>query len=241
MVKIVLRSGHVLLIDDADYELVSQYTWHADRRSHTVYAKANVVKADGRKSTVLLHRLLLPDSIEVDHINGNGLDNQRLNLRESDYQRNQWNRRKTRGTSKFKGVSWSAKDRRWQVHIRIDGRNVGLGQFKIEEDAARAYDDAARRNFGEFANTNFGNGRVNSIGIPSKVITYGPRCDWKAEVIDALSRSPMTAARLSELIKCEPKHVTSRLASAGVQIVSMGCVQSPVRACSRQTLYGLKP
>jgi hypothetical protein len=101
-----------------------------------------------------MHRYLMGEpSEEVDHENGDGLDNRRKNLRRATHAQNMMNALSRRGSSRFKGVFWSVN--RWQAAIRDDYRKVYLGQFKIEEDAARAYDDAARRIHGAFARLNF--------------------------------------------------------------------------------------
>jgi hypothetical protein len=105
-----------------------------------------------------MHRVLLnaPASLHVDHVNGNGLDNQRSNIRLATPGENQHNGRlRKNNSSGFKGVSWVTRDKRWQVSIWLGGKQRALGRFQNLEDAARAYDNAARELFGEFARLNF--------------------------------------------------------------------------------------
>lgn len=94
---------------------------------------------------------------QLDHINGDRYDNRIANLREATNRQNQQNRKKSAAcSSKFKGVSWAKRERLWVSHIVVAGKRVGLGYFREEKDAARAYDIAALRHFGAFARPNFG-------------------------------------------------------------------------------------
>ena len=105
-----------------------------------------------------MHRVILntPMGMDTDHINGNGLDNRRCNLRICTHAENISNQRKYSNTmlSKFKGVSWDKSRNRWIVYIGVHPKRIFLGRFKTEIDAAIAYDNAARKYFGEFACTN---------------------------------------------------------------------------------------
>jgi hypothetical protein len=102
-----------------------------------------------------MHRLLIPGTHEVDHKNGDGLDNRRsTNLRPATHQQNNANRAKARGSSRFKGVSWDRPSRRWYASIRGEGRSRNLGKFDSEVAAARAYNAAAVKFFGEYARLN---------------------------------------------------------------------------------------
>ena len=148
MTAIPLSRGMVALIDDADVPLVQGYKWHAirSRPKNSWYAKSWI---SGK--VVSMHKLLLPGHKEIDHKNGNGLDNQRHNIRPATHAQNSQNRIKSYGSSRFKGVHWNEKRRRWIAQIN---RNKWLGTFKTEEDAARAYNTAATNLFGEFARLN---------------------------------------------------------------------------------------
>ena len=106
-----------------------------------------------------MHRMILgvtDSSLHVDHRDHNGLNNTRSNIRVGTPRQNSYNQRPKRGgSSQFKGVSLNKARSRWVAFIRIDGRNTQLGYFQDEEDAARAYDEAARKHHGEFAYLNF--------------------------------------------------------------------------------------
>lgn len=149
--------GLFALVDDDDYELVSRYSWYPAKRrsSHTFYAQ-NVSRVDGRRVTLLMHRLIV-DYPMVDHENRNGLDNQRHNLREANGSQNAGNRPKQRGvcTSRFKGASWNKTAGKWQARIMIDGKVKSLGYYSDDLEAATAYDAAAIEYFGPYAGTNF--------------------------------------------------------------------------------------
>lgn len=106
--------------------------------------------------TQYLHRLLLPDAEFVDHINGNGLDNRRSNLRLCTRSENARNSRKpSNNSSGYKGVSWHKRTKKWRADIRNENRQRSLGSFDNALDAAHAYDRAARVMHGEFARLNF--------------------------------------------------------------------------------------
>lgn len=106
--------------------------------------------------TMYMHKEVLGTDAVVDHINGNPLDNRKENLRISDLQTNSWNTRKHRNgkrifTSRFKGVFLVQKTKRWAAKIVKDRKRISLGTFATEVEAARAYNEAAVRLFGEFA------------------------------------------------------------------------------------------
>jgi len=106
-----------------------------------------------------MHHLVIniPDGMFCDHINHNGLDNRRANLRPVTLTQNVWNRRKFKkpSRSKYKGVDWSTEMKRWRARIRVNGKRIYLGSFKHEIEAAKAYDTAAAKYHGQFAALNF--------------------------------------------------------------------------------------
>lgn len=158
MKEIQLTQGKVALVDDSDFEAVNEFKWFAYRNGETFYAARSVKKPDGQWVRQDLHRFLMPGAPdEVDHKDGDGLNNQRENLRPATHQQNmQGFRRKRPGaTSKFRGVYWNKSHGKWQAQIRVKGALIHLGLFTSETEAGRAYDVAAQEHFGEFASLNF--------------------------------------------------------------------------------------
>jgi len=151
MAEFCLPSGETVLIDEADLELATSYSWRARRGSRgMVYVVA------GRDTNIVwLHRLIAGDRPFrfVDHANGNGLDNRRCNLRHATPQESVRNRRGWSTRSPFKGVEHHR--RKWRAGIRVNGNQIRLGSFVTPEEAARAYDRAAVEHFGAFARLNF--------------------------------------------------------------------------------------
>jgi AP2 domain len=147
--EITLTRGYVTVIDNEDRTITDDRTWHAHLVPHrnTVYA---CTKINSRHT--LLHRLLA-DWAEVDHADGDGLNNRRSNLRDGTGLRNKANKGlQANSTSGFKGVS--RRGAKWGAFIKVNRKQVYLGLFGTPEDAAAAYDRAAVRYFGEYARTN---------------------------------------------------------------------------------------
>ena len=145
MIKIPLTQDKVAIIDDEDYKRVSQYKWSYHNQG---YAQTN-------GGWTLMHRFILNarDGQQVDHINGDRLDNRRENLRFVTNSQQHINRSKpafVNRTSNYKGVSLRSNGR-WQVMLQ----RRYVGTFLTEEEAARAYDKRAKELFGEFARLNF--------------------------------------------------------------------------------------
>lgn len=156
MKEIPLTQGHVALVDDADFESVSKFKWHATKGLSGIwYARRNVRKPDGTRMTQRLHQFLMPGVLMVDHEDGDGLNNRRYNLRHCTPSQNQCNSRKRAGSSTSKGVSWNLRQGKWIAYINLNGKRRHLGLFKSEDAAAQAYDTAARTLHKEFAAPNF--------------------------------------------------------------------------------------
>jgi len=157
LVAVRLTQGFDALIDLADLFLIAPYRWCVRRTGRSLYAQTMVSK-DGRKRPLRMHHLiqpLLPGEL-TDHRNRNGLDNRRSNLRKATKADNQRNQpRKSTNTSGFRGVSWDRNQSKWVANIKMNYRHFYLGAYDLPEQAARAYDRAARQYHGEFASLNF--------------------------------------------------------------------------------------
>jgi len=157
--KIPLTQDKCATLDDADFTRLSNFKWCAYKGGNAYYAVRSSKRQNGKRKQIYMHREILglkaSDSRQTDHINGNGLDNRRSNLRICTHAQNQHNRHSIRGKSKFKGCSWNKSAKKWQAHISFEGRLIFLGYFDSEIEAAEAYDAKAKELFSEFAYVNF--------------------------------------------------------------------------------------
>jgi len=154
MAIIKLSNGFEAIVDDEDYEHLSQFKWHYCQHG---YARKNGKMVNRVKGpSTAMHRLVTgaPKDKQVDHINGNRLDNRKHNLRLCTNAENTRNQKKYKGSSKYKGVCWYARDGLWHARIKVDYKTIHLGYFQNEEDAATAYNFAAIKHFGDFARLN---------------------------------------------------------------------------------------
>lgn len=130
--------GHQrVLIDASDVEIVQAHTWRvnpADQKGAFYYVRTWGRTTEGKRSVLRLHRLLIDaPGLEVDHVNGNPLDNRRCNLRAVTAQQNQWNRVRARG------YAWDKQTERWKAHIHLNDKKIHLGYFETEDEARAAY------------------------------------------------------------------------------------------------------
>ena len=166
--KIPLTKGKFSIVDPEDYHQIRECKWYAHKSPHTFYAVRSLTngKRQKRKNAYMHHMVIdIPAGMYCDHINHNGLDNRKANLRPVTNAQNVWHRRKfirrTPGgfnkqfRSKHKGVDWAKDMKRWRARIRVNGRRIYLGSFSDEIEAAKAYDQAACKYHKEFAMLNF--------------------------------------------------------------------------------------
>ena len=155
MKELYLSNGKLVQVDNSDYIELSKFNWFQAKGPNTQYAFRNKKKPCGKWSTELMHRAImkLKDGEFVDHIDGNGLNNCRNNLRSATKSQNGANSRPC-GVSKYLGVCWSKSSQRWAVSISKDNKRTYLGGFIKETDAALAYNAIAIKKHGEFARLN---------------------------------------------------------------------------------------
>jgi len=150
---IPLTQGKFAIVDADDYDELSRYKWHVNKGGRTYYASSQK-----KGKAIKMHRLIAgaPKGLFVDHINHNGLDNRKRNLRlctRLENIRNQLPRRG--GSSQYKGVCWRKREKKFVATICVDGKKLYLGYFDDEIEAAKAYDKKAKELFGQFAYLNF--------------------------------------------------------------------------------------
>ncbi len=158
MKLIPLTNGYSAKVNDRDYDWLLQWKWYAKVSDNNVYAARTITGEGGKRITIRMHRFIMKvtdPSVDIDHEDGDGLNNQRENLRPCTRQQNTMNSGSRKGAiSKFKGVSWHHTKKRWFSQIGVSGKNKNLGYFDNEEDAARAYNTIARNLHGEYARYN---------------------------------------------------------------------------------------
>jgi hypothetical protein len=140
--EIPLTKGKVALVDDEDYEmLVDVGSWHSHRSRHVEYAEhITPHDANGKQTTIMMHHLIMcvPKGMQIDHIDGNGLNNQKNNLRVVTNRINQMNRKWQR-TSQYPGITWERRRKHWVAQAQIDGKHIHIGSYPTEELAHQAY------------------------------------------------------------------------------------------------------
>ena len=153
MKEIKLTKGFITQVDDEDYEYLNQFKW-SFYKSGNIYYVQRKKTIKGKRYGIKIHRIIMntPNKMVVDHIDHNGLNNQKSNLRNCLRYENMRNRRSS-ASSGFLGVHLS-RNKYIIAHININGKNIHLGMFKTKESAALAYNKAAIKYFGKFANLN---------------------------------------------------------------------------------------
>jgi hypothetical protein len=152
------RGKYVALIDDEDYERVNQFKWCVYKNGKNLYAQRAIL-IEGVKSAQSLHRFIMNAQSadpQIDHKDGNGLNNQKLNLRFCTHGENMANSKpRIEKSSIYKGVLYHSRDKKYAVSIQHNKKRINLGYFDNEIDAAKVYDKKALELFGEFARPNF--------------------------------------------------------------------------------------
>jgi hypothetical protein len=159
MKKIPLTQGQFALVDDEDFEELNKHKWQANKSLHTYYAVRSFTVSKKIRINIKMHRQILgitDSKIKCDHIDFNGLNNQRYNLREATHLENMLNRKsKINSSSNYKGVYWRKDNKIWGAKINLKGNQIHLGFFLDEIEAAKTYDKKAKELFGQFAYLNF--------------------------------------------------------------------------------------
>ena len=162
MKNVLLSNGYVAIVDNGDYTKINKFKWHVLKSKNGVRYATTKIKINGIKTSIRMHRIIMGlesfDARQVDHINHDGLDNRKENLRICSKQQNNMNRRPNRNrTSKYKGLTLQKTTGKWIARISIDGKYMNLGTYRREDVAAVKYNEAALKYYGEFA-------RLNEIG-----------------------------------------------------------------------------
>lgn len=156
MKKIPLTKGEFALVDDDDFENLHCHRWLCVIQKTVKYAR-RLVSVNGQWRWRHMHREVVktPKNLDVDHINGNGLDNRKINLRKCSRSCNCANSKfRNNNTSGFRGVTFDRHRKRWKGQIMVKGKNIFLGRFLTAVSAAQSYNQAALKFFGEFARLN---------------------------------------------------------------------------------------
>lgn len=157
--EIQLTQGRVTLVDDEDYEQLNKHKWCAVHVADNHYYASRTEHLSDRKQTVYMHQAIMGmlskgSGIHIDHINGDGLDNRRDNLRVCTHSQNLRNSGPRNPISGHKGVYPTGKSGKWKAAITENGKYQHLGVFLTLEAAARAYNKATLKYHSEFAYQN---------------------------------------------------------------------------------------
>ena len=181
----IVVGSHIILLDADDYEWARFYEWHITRIKNVNWEIFYAVRRCyfGKNSAVIKMECEIMEigkDLECDHINHNGMDNRKTNLRVCNHQQNMCNKRKSPNKiSKYKGVCWHKEASKWRAYISYDGKYHHLGFYKKEEDAAKAYDLAAQEHYGKYACLNFQ--QIEDIATEVAQITTGG--EWREKIL----------------------------------------------------------
>lgn len=157
MKEIQLTQGKVALVDDEDYEYLNQFKWyaHKDYKSPNIWYAVRSEYTKGKLTMISMHWVIMNKKL-IDHVDTDGLNNQKYNLRHCTRQQNSQNKNVYKNsTSTFKGVCWNIIKQKWQTSIGYNSKRIFLGYYISKIEAAKEYDIKAKELFGEFANLNF--------------------------------------------------------------------------------------
>lgn len=182
MKEIQITRGAVAIVDDEDFERINSRKWALNPEGMG-YAVRKGSKRCGEKRTVSMHQEIMyaPSGSIIDHINGNGLDNRKCNLRFANVQKNAFNKRKAKGpyTSKYKGVFRRKNKTKWTARIKYNDHHIELGDYPDEALAAAVYNFAAAIFFAEFRHENIGD-EIPELPLEMQIKVFG-RCKRAAE------------------------------------------------------------
>jgi len=156
--EIILTQGKVAIVDDDMFDYLNQWKWFANLQGKNFYARTNIPNKKGKRGSMLMHRLILNilnSKLQVDHLNHFTLDNRICNIRICSQSDNLKNRKiSINNSSGYKGVIHIKRNNKFYAKINVNKKSIYLGLFTNPIDAARAYNDAALKYHGEFANIN---------------------------------------------------------------------------------------
>jgi hypothetical protein len=158
--KIKLTQEKYAMVSQEDFEEINKHKWSAVNNHNETYYAIRGIYINRRKKRIIMHREIMKPKagFVVDHKDGDGLNNTRENLRIVTAAENAYNRKKHKNkcSSKYKGVSREKDSKKWRAIINYKGIPIRLGFFDSEIEAAKAYDDAAKELYREYAKLNFG-------------------------------------------------------------------------------------